>query len=149
MTEIDNTFKAEGTAMRRFYLNRLKDETGISRTGRVLEGVLLQSGKVFVEWRPPHSTMGIYNSFEEFKIIHVDCHPSCNEVVWLDNEPCQHKKAESLSKQIVYVAPEMWTTLSAKGIYEIMGAEIWVDPEMTDRLAHFMQPDGTCAKYSV
>lgn len=84
--KIDNGFKAEGKALRRFYLNRIKDETGVSRTGRVLEGVLTQSGKVFVEWRPPHSTMGIYNSMQEFLVIHVDCHPSCNEVVWLDEE---------------------------------------------------------------
>lgn len=84
MAEIDNTFRDEGKPFRRFFLRRLKDETGVSRTGRVLEGVLTQAGKVFVEWRPPHSTMGIYSSFEEFKTIHVDCHPSCNEVVWID-----------------------------------------------------------------
>jgi hypothetical protein len=82
--EIDNGFKEQGKPMRRFYLSRIKDETGVSRTGRVLEGVLTQSGKVVTEWRPPHSTIGIYNSMEEFMLIHVDCHPSCNEVVWLD-----------------------------------------------------------------
>ena len=84
MTEIDNSYKLDGVPLRRFYLNRIKDETGISRTGRVLEGVLTQSGRVIVEWRPPHSTMGIYSSMEEFRTIHVDCHPSMNEVVWLD-----------------------------------------------------------------
>ena len=89
-TQIDNSFKEEGTPFRRFYLRRIKDETGISRTGRVLEGVLTQSGKVITEWRPPHSTIGVYNSMSEFMTIHVDCHPSCNEVVWIDpdqNEP--------------------------------------------------------------
>lgn len=84
MSEIDNSFKGEGVPMRRFFLRRLKDETGISRTGRVLEGVLCQDGKVITQWRPPHSTIGVYNSLEEFMTIHVDCHPSCNEVVWLD-----------------------------------------------------------------
>ena len=83
---IDNSFQGLGVPMRRFYLRRIKDETGISRTGRVLEGVLTQSGKVLTEWRPPHSTMGIYNSLDEFRLIHVDCHPSCNEIVWLDPE---------------------------------------------------------------
>lgn len=87
---VDNGFKAEGGAFRRFYLNRVNDQTGISRTGRVLEGILTQSGKVFVEWRPPHSTMGIYNSLTEFKTIHVDCHPSCNEIVWLDDRWCHY-----------------------------------------------------------
>jgi hypothetical protein len=81
---IDTSHSEEGTPPRRFYLNRIKDETGVSRTGRVLEGLLFQSGKVVTEWRPPLSTMGIYNSLQEFLTIHVDCHPSCNEVVWVD-----------------------------------------------------------------
>lgn len=85
MSEIDNGFKEDGVPFRRFYLNRIKDETGISRTGRVLEGALCPDGKVVTQWRPPHSTMGIYNSMKEFRIIHVDCHPSCNEVVWIDD----------------------------------------------------------------
>lgn len=85
---IDNGFSERSRPPRRFFLRRLKDETGISRTGRVLEGVLLQSGKVVVEWRPPHSTLGVYNSLDEFKTIHVDCHPSCNEIVWLDDDKC-------------------------------------------------------------
>lgn len=81
----DTSFKTDGTPMRRFYLNRIEDETGISNTGRVLEGVLTQSGKVITEWRPPHSSIGIYNSMEEFKAIHVDSHPSHNEIIWLDD----------------------------------------------------------------
>ena len=84
---IDNGFSEVSVPMRRFYLNRLKDETGISRTGRVLEGVITQSGRVFVEWRPPHKTLGVYDSLEQFCIIHMDCHPSCNEIVWLDAAP--------------------------------------------------------------
>lgn len=81
---IDNGFKNEGVPMRRFYLNRIKDETGVSRTGRVLEGVLTQSGHVITQWRPPHTSIGVYNSLKEFETIHVDCHPSCSEIVWLD-----------------------------------------------------------------
>ena len=83
---IDNTFRECGVPFRRFYLDRTKDETGISRTGRVLEGVITQSGRVMVEWRPPMSSIGIYSSMEEFLSIHVKCHPSCSEVMWLDNE---------------------------------------------------------------
>jgi hypothetical protein len=84
--QIDNGYKDDSKPMKRFYLNRVKDETGISRTGRVLEGVLTQSGKVITEWRPPMSTIGVYNSMQEFLTIHVDCHPSCNEVVWVEPE---------------------------------------------------------------
>ncbi len=83
---MDNSYSENSKSLRRFYMERLKDETGISRTGRVLEGVLCQSGHVFVEWRPPLSTKGIYNSLAEFKAVHMDCHPSCNELIWLDPE---------------------------------------------------------------
>jgi hypothetical protein len=82
---VTNSPGIESRPMRRFYLSRLEDETGISATGRVLEGVLTQTGKVIVEWRPPHSTITIFNSLEEFKAIHVDAHPSHNEIVWLDD----------------------------------------------------------------
>lgn len=85
----DQSFKADGVAMKRFYLQRTKDETGVSRTGRVLEGVVTQSGKVIVEWRPPHSSVGMYSSLAEFMTIHVDCHPSCSTVVWIDNAPTE------------------------------------------------------------
>jgi hypothetical protein len=84
-------------------LQRLRDETGISRTGHVLEGVVTQSGRVIVEWRPPHSTVGIYKDLAEFRTIQVD---SANEIVWLDEEaarsqpagPPQEPSAEQLAE---------------------------------------------------
>lgn len=85
--KIDNGYSDDSVSPARFWLKRLNDETGVSRTGRVLEGVYFQSGKVIVEWRQPHSTIGIYNSLDEFFLIHVDCHPSCNELVWVDDVP--------------------------------------------------------------
>lgn len=83
---MDNSFKTEGKPMRRFWLNRMKDQTGVSRTGRVLEGVLCQDGQVIIQWRPPLTSVAIYKDWQTFMTIHVDCHPSCNEVVWLDDE---------------------------------------------------------------
>lgn len=80
----DTVTRVDARGMRRFYLLRSEDETGISATGRVLEGVLTPSGKVIVEWRPPHSTVTIFDSLEEFKTLHVDAHPSKNQIVWVD-----------------------------------------------------------------
>ncbi len=84
--EIDNSFSENSNPPRRFFLERIKDETGVSRTGRVLEGVLWQNGEVTVQWRPPMSTSGFYHSMQEFLTIHIDCHPSCNVVRWIDRE---------------------------------------------------------------
>lgn len=88
--EIDNTYSEKSNPPRRFYLERIKDETGVSRTGRVLEGVLWQNGEVSVQWRPPHSTYGFYHSMQEFLTIHVDCHPSCNVVRWIERSEGWH-----------------------------------------------------------
>lgn len=84
MTDKVTRVASEDKGMRRFYLLRSEDETGISATGRVLEGVLTPSGKVIVEWRPPHTTITIFNSLEEFRTLHVDAHPSMNEIIWLE-----------------------------------------------------------------
>jgi len=90
MTAADSSFKADGVPMRRFWLNRIKDETGISRTGRVVEGVVCQNGQVIIQWRPPLTSIAIYPSLEVFMKIHVECHPSCNEIVFLDGDvPCK------------------------------------------------------------
>ena len=68
--------------MRRFYLNRFRDCSGISGTGRVLEGVLFPSGKVVVEWKGDHHSIGVYESIEEFFFVHS--HGDSAELVWID-----------------------------------------------------------------
>jgi len=87
--EIDNGFSEASQSPRRFYLRRNNDPTGVSRTGRVLEGVVWQNGEVSTQWRPPHASMGFYHSLEEFSIIHVECHPAMNEIIWVDEPPAQ------------------------------------------------------------
>lgn len=72
--------------MRRFFMHRHIDQSGISGTGKVLEGVVTSSGKCFVEWRPPVTSDCIYPSFEMFKKIHLDGHPGCSEIIWMDPE---------------------------------------------------------------
>lgn len=66
-----------------FTLVRHSDETGISGTGRVLDGVVFHTGQVVVCWRsdlrpdkPGHSSMVIYASWEAFRAIHIDPHPT-------------------------------------------------------------------------
>jgi len=74
--------------MKRFYLDRQAEETNAANNGRsngkVLEGVLLPSGRVVIEWGPPHGSLSIFNSIDEFQEIHISRHPSKSELVWLD-----------------------------------------------------------------
>lgn len=81
---IDNEERYDSASPKRFWMQRLKDATGVSATGRVLEGILWQSGKVTVEWRAPMRSMAIYDDLKTFRAIHMDCHPSMNELVWVD-----------------------------------------------------------------
>lgn len=70
--------------MKRFQLNRWDDESGISGTGVVLRGVIMPSGKVVIEWREPMTTITIYENIDMFRKIHVDSHPGCSEIQWID-----------------------------------------------------------------
>lgn len=65
-----------------FTMIRHQDETGISGTGRVLDGVIFHTGQVVVCWRsdlrpdnPGYSSLVIYASWEAFIAIHVTPHP--------------------------------------------------------------------------
>lgn len=73
---------AEANPPRLFTLIRHTDETGISGTGRVLDGVVFHTGQVVVCWRsdlradkPGFSSLVIYHSWEAFLAIHVEPHP--------------------------------------------------------------------------
>lgn len=123
---VDAGFKQDGQPMRRFYLQRIKDQTGVSRTGRVLEGVLTQSGQVIVQWRPPHASIGIYGSMQEFLTIHVDCHPSCSAVIWIDadkswergwadayQDRCEGCAGASLRSRPSYIGDSEWPEYTA------------------------------------
>jgi hypothetical protein len=68
---------------RLFTLERRSDETGVSGTGRVLDGVIFHTGQVVICWRsdvnpekPGFSSLAIYSSWEAFLHVHVEPHPA-------------------------------------------------------------------------
>jgi hypothetical protein len=67
---------------RLFTLIRHQDESGISGTGRVLDGVIFHTGQVVVCWlsdiRPEqsgYSSLAIYPSWDAFLHVYVQPHP--------------------------------------------------------------------------
>jgi hypothetical protein len=71
-----------------FTMIRKQDESHVSGTGRVLDGIIFHNGKVVICWRSEEkdgcSSLGIFDSFEAFKSIHIDPHPTNEaEIVWL------------------------------------------------------------------
>jgi hypothetical protein len=85
----------ESTNPRLFTLIRHADETGISGTGRVLDGAIFHTGQVVVCWRsdlrtdkPGFSSLVVYNSWEAFEAIHVEPHPAeQSEIIFSGSEP--------------------------------------------------------------
>lgn len=68
---------------RRFVVQRDEDETGVSGTGQVVEGVQFEDGRVAFRWcvKPERST-GSFDTIEGMMEIHG--HDGKTHVVWVD-----------------------------------------------------------------
>ena len=56
--------------MKVFYLKRVEDESGVSGTGRIAQGLIFDNGKVALAWLSEHPSMTIYDSIGEVRAIH-------------------------------------------------------------------------------
>ncbi len=56
--------------VRRFHLNRADDESGVSGTGRVAEGVQFSNGWCSMVWLTKHTSCAFYTSIDEVRAIH-------------------------------------------------------------------------------
>ena len=68
--------------MRRFYLWREEDATGVSGVGMVADGVLFRNGKAVLCWNTEHTSVAVYDSLAELETIHG--HDGRTKVVWMD-----------------------------------------------------------------
>lgn len=76
---------------RLFTMIRESDESGVSGTGRVLDGVHFHTGQVVVCWRTDieaaqhgYSSLGTYPSWDAFAFLHIKSHPTNRtRVEWL------------------------------------------------------------------
>ena len=71
--------------MRRFFLLRATDPTGVSGTGAVAEGVQFRDRQCVVHWRTLVSSLGLYSSIEDVLAIHG--HEGATVLDWIDAEP--------------------------------------------------------------
>lgn len=70
---------------RLFVLKRDEDETGVSGTGVVAEGVQFSDGTVALRWRSYIKSTAIYESIRACEAIHG--HGGKTRVLFLDEEP--------------------------------------------------------------
>lgn len=70
--------------MRRFYLYRKIDDSGVSGTGYIAEGFLSSSGQVVLCWITDTPSIGVYNNLENLMAIHG--HGNHTVLEWVDEE---------------------------------------------------------------
>jgi len=70
--------------MKNFHLKRLEDETGISGTGIVAEGVQFSGGKCVLTWLTEFSSIAIYDNIDLVEKIHG--HSGKTIIVWTKDE---------------------------------------------------------------
>lgn len=69
---------------RRFVFLRDEDETGVSGTGLVVEGVMYSDGRCHYRWMTEHRTDQMADSLDKLEIIHG--HNGRTRIVFLDDE---------------------------------------------------------------
>lgn len=67
--------------MRLFVLVRLEDESGVSGTGRVAQGVVFDDGTCAMRWLTSKASTAIYHSIRDLEDIHG--HGGKTKVVYL------------------------------------------------------------------
>lgn len=70
--------------MKLFHLERLEDETGVSGSGTVAEGVEFSNGKCVLNWLTAWSSVAVYDSIEDVEAIHG--HNGKTIIVWEDED---------------------------------------------------------------
>ena len=71
--------------MRRFKVKRIEDESGVSGTGIVAEGVEFDDGGVAMKWLSHKSTVTFLPNVKIVKDIHG--HQGKTKIVWIDPDP--------------------------------------------------------------
>lgn len=64
---------------------RGNDESGVSGTGKVLEGVIFYDGTVVLRWTSDPCSTVVWDDFQSFWNVHVASHPSNETVIQFDN----------------------------------------------------------------
>jgi hypothetical protein len=68
---------------RKFVLYRTEDESGVSGTGIIAEGVQFSTNKSVISWISETPSIEVYDSIEEIERIHG--HNGKTVIRWIDN----------------------------------------------------------------
>lgn len=75
--------KLAARGIKTFTVARRFDETGVSGTGVVIEGVVLATGQCIVHWLypPPRGGIAIFDSMSDFIKVHIGPHPANRTII--------------------------------------------------------------------
>jgi len=68
--DMNKKTKKVKTQMRRFHLIRTEDESGISGTGLIVEGIEFTNGKCSISWLTPYTSVSIFDSIKVLEEVH-------------------------------------------------------------------------------
>lgn len=89
--------------MRAFEVIRQNDETGISGTGKVIEGIIFSDGECVVKWVTEKSLgrcVSIWPNFGSFLSIHVYPHPNNDtKIIFSDGNIMEYESGAFVEKK--------------------------------------------------
>ncbi len=83
--------------MKLFHFYRSEDQSGVSGTGLVAEGVQLTNGWCVLRWISRHSSLCFYQSLDQVRAIHS--HGGRTEILVHEVAPLPRRKTEKGSKR--------------------------------------------------
>mgnify|MGYP003642897115 CR=1 FL=1 len=89
-----------------FTVCRLSDESGVSGTGVVIEGIVLATGQAVIHWLYPcpRGSIAIFDSISDFATVHIKPHPGNETIItYEDGEQTHYKEDGSV---LTKAAPE-------------------------------------------
>jgi hypothetical protein len=90
--------------VRRFHLNRVEDETGISGTGVITDGIEFDDGTVIMKWNTFTTSVGIYRCIDD--VIKIHGHEGKTKILWADSETFDvYPNFLEGSKAVRYISP--------------------------------------------
>ena len=78
--------------MRRFFMMRIEDESGVSGTGVILEGVEFSNGKCAITWLSHMGVVGTYDSIKVVQSLHG--HEGKTKLKWIDEDETEDEDGD-------------------------------------------------------
>ena len=103
VTEVDlkpkKPAKLAPQGIRTFTVCRVNDESGVSGTGVVIEGIVLATGQCVVHWLypAPRGSIAMFDSITDFATVHIKPHPGNETIItYEDGEQVHYKEDGSI-----------------------------------------------------